>query len=169
MTIEARTYCDRGHELTSDNLYTSGSNRSCRICTLERSAKRYSSLSVEEKETVLYRQAIRQTGRTKDEYEKAYPIDGLCAICRKTDRVRLCSDHDHSCCCGKVSCGECVRGFLCRSCNQGIGFLLDSPELLRKAAAYIETWRRLHDERAASAVGGQTSPRQELSSPRFDG
>jgi hypothetical protein len=30
-------------------------------------------------------------------------------------------DHDHACCPGRQSCGECVRGFVHHSCNIGIG------------------------------------------------
>jgi hypothetical protein len=43
---------------------------------------------------------------------------------------RLALDHDHT-------TGE-FRGFLCQKCNQAIGLLNDSPELLRIAAEYIE-------------------------------
>lgn len=59
-----------------------------------------------------------------------------CEICGSMEN--LCVDHDHSCCSGKSSCGKCVRGMLCRSCNQAEGFLKSNPELARKLADYLE-------------------------------
>lgn len=47
-------------------------------------------------------------------------------------------DHDHRCCPGKKSCGRCVRGLLCATCNVGIGMLKDSPEVLISAAEYLK-------------------------------
>lgn len=63
---------------------------------------------------------------------------GVCAICGgvethiyKSGKLRdLSVDHDH------VS--GAVRGLLCVNCNRGIGYLKDSPALLRAAAEYIE-------------------------------
>jgi hypothetical protein len=60
--------------------------------------------------------------------------DGHCAICGVPEiecNRKLNLDHDHS--------GNGVaRGFLCSRCNMAIGHCEDNPELLLKAALYLE-------------------------------
>ena len=49
---------------------------------------------------------------------------GVCAICYVptayigADQFAWSVDHDHECCPGKRSCGLCVRGLLCGTCNK---------------------------------------------------
>lgn len=52
-----------------------------------------------------------------------------CMIC-ECELADPCVDHDHQT--GRV------RGIICRSCNTIIGIAKDSPELLRRAAVYVE-------------------------------
>ena len=79
-------------------------------------------------------------GIPKGRYEKLLVAqDGKCAICGSDDPGRrgneglrrFAIDHIHD-------NGKRVRGLLCDTCNKGIGQLKDSPELLRKAADYLE-------------------------------
>jgi len=56
--------------------------------------------------------------------------------CRSTERLHL--DHDHSCCDNNVSsaghlvsCGKCVRGWLCGNCNSAMGLVGDDPARLQ--------------------------------------
>ena len=140
-----QTHCIRGHELTEDNLYFSGDNRTCKTCVLGRSASRYNNLDEAGRRQWMLNSIVSNNGRNRADYEQKKHL-GSCAICGKSEEKRgLCSDHDHSCCSGSKSCGKCLRDFLCQKCNQGIGFLLDSPELMRAAAVYIEVWRKRHE------------------------
>lgn len=57
-----------------------------------------------------------------------------CAICTKEISARTCHvDHNHD--------NGALRSLLCRRCNLALGHFEDSPELLRKAASYIESHR----------------------------
>jgi len=57
---------------------------------------------------------------------------GRCRICnKKMEFNALHIDHCHAS--GKV------RGFLCRSCNSGLGMFRDSPWLLGRAIIYLES------------------------------
>lgn len=58
---------------------------------------------------------------------------GRCAICGNEPKEgqNLHVDHCHKT--GKV------RALLCRYCNPGLGYFKDSPEILRKAALYLES------------------------------
>lgn len=85
---------------------------------------------------------------TREQYDALLEVqDGVCAICRQPERFinrrtglphRLAVDHDHRCCPGSKSCGQCVAGLLCHACNAGGGKFGDDPDLLRAAADYFE-------------------------------
>lgn len=61
-----------------------------------------------------------------------------CAICstdKPTGKWKVFAvDHDHE--------TNNVRGLLCNECNRGIGLLKDNPELLMKAASYLEKHKK---------------------------
>lgn len=57
-----------------------------------------------------------------------------CAVCSLNDRRCLCVDHDHRCCPGDRSCGKCVRGLLCRTCNRIEGLLGTTSKATRMLA-----------------------------------
>lgn len=70
-------------------------------------------------------------GITADDYAAMLTRQGaVCAICRRPGKRRLAVDHCHAT--GRV------RGLLCDNCNQAIGKLKDSPELLARSIAYLE-------------------------------
>lgn len=72
---------------------------------------------------------LKQYGLSLEEYEDMLESqDWRCAICGK-EPERLCVDHDHD--------TGSVRGLICQSCNKGLGFFRDQPELLELAATYL--------------------------------
>lgn len=71
-----------------------------------------------------------------EEYDELWS-DPYCRICRSEGFVvsrnggaKLAIDHDHE--------TGTVRGLLCPSCNQALGLLKDSPDILRAAIHYLE-------------------------------
>ena len=81
----------------------------------------------------------RNYGITEDEFiALKQSQDFKCAICGSEGFLignnghveKLVVDHCHST--GKV------RELLCQNCNRGLGLFQDSPEFLKRAAAYIE-------------------------------
>src|ERR1035437_9401265 len=55
----------------------------------------------------------------------------LCEICQQPSRSSLQWDHDHK-------TGQ-FRGWLCVRCNPGLGYFQDSPEILTRALAYLQS------------------------------
>lgn len=62
-----------------------------------------------------------------------------CAICTTAEpgTKGWHIDHDHACCPGVGSCGNCVRGLLCGKCNLLLGHADDSTVRLDQAKAYL--------------------------------
>lgn len=80
-------------------------------------------------------------GMTPEEYDKILADQGgVCAICSGTNASgrALHVDHRHGCCGPNKACLKCVRALLCSRCNTGIGQFRESPDLLRRAIAYLE-------------------------------
>lgn len=64
-----------------------------------------------------------------------------CGVCKRhTSELPgpLQVDHDHACCPGKKSCGNCIRGLLCNSCNGGLGLFNDDADRLFAALTYLQ-------------------------------
>jgi hypothetical protein len=83
----------------------------------EHHLKRYHAITIER-----YRQMVEAQG-------------GKCAICQqapngKAHCKKLHVDHNHA--------TGAIRDLLCAHCNRAIGLFLESPNLMRQAAAYIE-------------------------------
>jgi len=76
---------------------------------------------------------------------------GVCGICgkpehRKTPKGQVKSlavDHDHACCSGHRSCGNCVRGLICEECNHALGHVADKVEILESAISYLKQYKKV--------------------------
>lgn len=83
---------------------------------------------------------LRTYKMTPEMYWALYEAQGgACACCtRATGKTRRLSvDHDHACCPGKLSCGLCVRGLLCRPCNTLLGRARDAVEFFQRCIEYL--------------------------------
>ena len=52
----------------------------------------------------------------------------------------LVIDHDHDCCPGAHSCGQCIRGLICTFCNRLLGLARNNPATLHAAGEYLEKY-----------------------------
>ena len=63
---------------------------------------------------------------TIEDYERMLELQGGgCMLCgSKPTAIALSVDHDHACCPKRRnSCGRCIRGLLCTTCNRDIGVI----------------------------------------------
>lgn len=76
----------------------------------------------------------KRYGINQLEYEKMFKSqDGKCKICNTANpgkgKSRMSIDHCHI--------TNKIRGLLCNSCNNGLGIFKDDPDLLIRAAEYL--------------------------------
>lgn len=118
---------DPGYKpLTSKNYYPPSDT--CRVDTCE-ARPRHAGL------------CIKHWNRERKYGEESLTLREECyANPTHTDRLHV--DHDHSCCPGSVSCGKCIRGLLCQTCNQALGNARDSVETLRDLIQYLERYNK---------------------------
>ena len=79
-------------------------------------------------------------GLAPEEYDGMLRSQGnACAICRTTESGARDwhVDHDHACCPGRKTCGQCVRGILCHRCNAGLGYFRDNTTNMARAIEYL--------------------------------
>lgn len=129
----AKTNCPKGHEYTEENTikYLKPNGRYARHC---RACGRLNGKV----------QNVKRYGITIDQFDALLSLqDSKCAICKlkfweETSSPHI--DHDHSCCNEQLrSCGQCIRGLLCRGCNQILGCAKDNLGTLRSAVEYLQS------------------------------
>lgn len=85
---------------------------------------------------------LKRRGMTVESFQALLESQGgKCGACGAPEpggkRKQWHIDHDHSCC-ADYSCGKCVRGLLCVSCNLALGNVKDNPDTLRSLIDYLE-------------------------------
>jgi hypothetical protein len=163
-----RTHCKKGHEYTPENSMIdkrTGWNN-CRTCKYAHIAARREKPEVRkynaEREkkrrsdpvknrAILDRLKFRLYKLTLEEYNQKLENQGQkCTICGASfleEKVKPHIDHDHQCCSGKESCGECVRDILCYNCNSGLGNFRDNIESMQKAVQYLKKYSECRELR----------------------
>jgi hypothetical protein len=141
------THCKNGHEFSLENTrlcyHKEGVRRVCRACNIE-NGKNWRIGKTDKRDPMyVWARNLRNTYNiTPTQWQIMYDLQvGVCAICENPEiSSRLHVDHNHSCCAGSKSCGKCIRGLVCSSCNNGLGRFKDNPALLRNAANYLERY-----------------------------
>ena len=140
------THCLHGHRL-SETRVTWVNKRGivrhrCRLCVIASQRKNRINLKLSGKwqERIRVRNLKKRFGISAEQYENLLRGQGgVCAGCKtKPVELALSVDHNHNCCAGRTSCGKCIRGLLCASCNLAIGAVKDSVNILNNLQHYLE-------------------------------
>lgn len=79
-------------------------------------------------------------GITVEQYEAALKLqNGVCALCECPETAKHQNGKTKDLAVDHCRYSGIIRGLLCWACNTGIGKLNHDPELLRKAAIYVES------------------------------
>ena len=76
-------------------------------------------------------------------------VMGPCQICKEPQfEGPLHIEHDHACCGGAGSCGKCIRGLVCASCNTHIrhwdkGTIRKDNRLYSQIEQYINCYKKM--------------------------
>lgn len=135
-------FCKNGHALISDNLYsyissTGESVRQCKQCATDKNSARHQQLRENHLNRNFNITQIRYDDLLADQ-------GGRCKVCGTEEPGGMGAfhiDHNHRCCPGKKCCGKCIRGLLCRRCNDTLGKVDDNIETLRAMIAYLEKYK----------------------------
>ena len=127
---------------------TSGDFQLCRSChevkilsEFHNDVKQKKGVSIHCKDCTRLKDKMRMFNLVKEDITKIIQNqNGECPICGDQLGKSFAVDHDHSCCPGEKSCGKCVRGFLHRNCNSGIGLLRDDADICERAASYLRKY-----------------------------
>lgn len=105
------------------------------------------------------KQVEKQYGITGEDYLKMLEEqEGRCYLCGQEETTKIKGKAGQT---RRLSVDHChakghVRALLCGKCNTGLGYFRDDPQLLRKAADYLEEFKDGTSE-AGGSGSGETS------------
>jgi hypothetical protein len=141
-----RKYCPKCDKFYSrDNFYKNksaadGLTGYCKECDKQKNKERKLAQAEYYSDMNKMYKRLRIYGITKEQFEKKMENQGWkCLNCKSDLENNFNIDHDHKCCEGRYSCGNCVRGILCGGCNRGLGFFKDNTEYLKSAIEYLNS------------------------------
>ena len=116
-------------EFSADKQKRDGVRGTCKPCRNAETRRRYGDDQHRARQQSLSRSRKYLYGLTTVDYEAFMAARGnRCEVCSSVGP--LCIDHDHA--------TRQLRGVLCKNCNNALGLFKDTPEYLRRAAAYLE-------------------------------
>ncbi len=127
-----------------DSSRKDGLHNKCKLCRSKTGQVRTAELAA-------HYVLMRKYKMTLEQYDELFEAQsGLCAACGEAETAktpsgatkRLAVDHDHNCCPGQETCGECVRGLLCFRCNSVLGRVNENAQTLLRLVGYIGRVRR---------------------------
>lgn len=118
----------------------------CRTCVIKKTGEyAKSERGRETRKKIDLKVRLRKYNLTEDQYNEMFAAQGgrcgCCGTLRPTKRGWHI-DHDHACCPGEGSCGECVRGILCARCNIMLGYAQDNAAILLGGIEYLSRWEQ---------------------------
>jgi len=127
--VQAAKYCEE-HSTSNAYLVTENAQYlaiTCEVCGVVARVNRAKTYPVCADCSTKFRPLIRscRTHHVPWEQLLKWMNDPRCDLCQRemtfTFARKYGIDHDHGCCDGATSCGQCVRGLLCHACNIGLG------------------------------------------------
>lgn len=122
------------NKLSQDGFHTY-----CKICRGSKNRQsKYGRQELSGKEYNRQRQIYYKYRLTIDEYNTM--LSRGCDVCGDE---ATSVDHNHECCPGVKTCGNCIRGVLCTKCNLLEGKLSSNKELVIKILKYLDKGKAL--------------------------
>ena len=148
-----KRFCPNEHDTLVCGRYNNGQCKQCRKEHKQRwIAKSKEKINTYAKE--YYKKHLESNRKSKlktgyritlEDYDNMFQEqEGRCAGCQRlqSEFTRAFGvDHDHKCCSGKRSCGKCVRGLLCPTCNRLLGQIVENSDTLQRLASYLDNYK----------------------------